>query len=279
MTVPFAALRAVLLDMDGVLWRGTEPLGDLPALFKRLEALGLEVALVTNNATRSVAAYQEKLARFGVQVPGERILNSAQAAVAALRETLPPGAPVFVVGEAGLVETLEAAGYRVVEDGTAAAVVAALDRGLSYEKLRRATLLLRQGVPFIGTNPDRTYPTPEGLVPGAGAILAALEAASDRQPRIVGKPEPLLFRLALERLDVRPEEALVVGDRLETDIAGGQRAGCYTALVLSGVTTAEQARRWSPPPDLIAPDLTHLVDLLERERHHPGRRVVREDLA
>lgn len=274
MSVPFTQLRALLLDMDGVLWRGDQPLGDLPALFNRITRMELAVALVTNNATRSVAAYVEKLRRFGVTMPPERIFNSAQAAVAALRELLPPGSPVFVVGEGGLIETLEQAGYPMTTDGDAQAVVAALDRGLSYAKLKQATLLLRRGVPFIGTNPDRTYPTPEGLVPGAGAILAALEAASDRRPRIVGKPEPLLFRLALERLGVRPEEALVVGDRLETDIAGGQRAGCYTALVLSGVTDAEQARRWSPPPDLIVPDLIHLVDLLERERMHPGRRVL-----
>ena len=269
----WTSLRALLLDMDGVLWRGEQPIGDLPRLFQHIEALGLKVALVTNNATRAPAQYVDKLRRFGVTFPAERIFGSAQAAVAALRQRFPKGAGVYVVGEDGLAQTLTQAGYRLTEEG-AQAVVVALDRGLTYEKLRRATLLIRSGALFIGTNPDRTYPTPEGLVPGAGAILAAIEAATDTAPWVVGKPAPLLFQLALERLGVQPAEALVVGDRLETDILGGQRAGCATALVLSGVTTEAQAKAADVQPDLITPDLAHLLAWLEAQRRHPGQQVV-----
>ena len=140
-------------------------------------------------------------------------------------------------------------------DSGALAVIAGMDRNLTYDKLKTATLLLRSGVPFIGTNPDLTFPTPDGLVPGAGSILAALTAASDVSPIIVGKPEPLMYQMALERLNIPAEQALVVGDRPETDIAGAQQIGCRTALVLSGVTNADQASAWQPAPDIIADDL------------------------
>ncbi|HEY58549.1 MAG TPA: HAD-IIA family hydrolase [Anaerolineae bacterium] len=265
-------LRVLLLDMDGVLWRGEQPLGDLPRLFQRIASLNLRVALVTNNATRTPAQYVAKLQRFGVTFPATHIFGSAQAAVAALQQRFPQGAGVYLIGEEGLARAVQEAGFRLTE-GNAQAVVVALDRHLTYEKLRRATVLIRQGALFIGTNPDRTYPTPEGLVPGAGAILAAVEAATDTAPWVVGKPAPLLFQLAMGRLDVRPEETLVVGDRLETDILGGQQAGCATALVLSGVTSEAQAKAAEVQPDLIVPDLEHLLSWLETQRRHPGQHI------
>jgi 4-nitrophenyl phosphatase len=123
-------------------------------------------------------------------------------------------------------------------------------------------LLIRSGMPFIGTNPDKTFPTPEGLVPGAGAILASVEAATSVQPIIVGKPSPEMYLVALERMGVYPASTVVVGDRLETDIAGGQQLGCKTGLVLSGVTGFQAARAWVPSPDWIEPDLTALLDRL-----------------
>ncbi len=282
-------VRALILDMDGVLWRGEEVLGDLSALFERLQAMGLKTVFVTNNATRSVAQYVARLRALGLAVGPERILNSAQAAAYALQNRLPRDAWVYVLGEEGLRSTLREAGFRIanketkkhgrmaVEPDAVQAVVVALDRQCTYDDLKAATLLVRRGAYFLGTNPDRTYPTPQGLVPGAGTLIAALEAATGRQADIAGKPQPLLFRLALQRLGTRPEETLVVGDRLETDIAGGQAAGCLTAVVLSGVTSEEEALRWEPAPDLIVPDLTALVTFLERERRMPGRRVAKEE--
>lgn len=251
-------VRALILDMDGVLWRGDQPIGDLPRIFEAFKAQGLRVALATNNATRTADQYCQKLKGF---VDAERIVTSAEATAYFLHEQFPQGGPVFLVGEEGLRHALAQYGFYPVEDDRVIAVVAGLDRQLTYDKLRKATLLIRQGVPFVGTNPDRTYPSPEGLVPGAGTVLAALEAASDVKPVIVGKPFPTLFRVALERLNATPAETLVVGDRLDTDILGGQQAGMRTALVLSGVSTFEEAKRWSPPPDLIAPTLAHLIGL------------------
>ncbi len=268
------ALRGLILDMDGVLWRGDQPLGDLPALFARLQALGLRWVFVTNNATRSPADYVRKLARFGVTAQPGQILNAALAALAALRERWPQGnAVVHVLGEGPLQRMLLEAGFQVTTGPRADAVVAALDRSCTYAKLEQATYALRGGAWFIGTNPDRSYPTPYGLAPGAGALLAALEAASDVKPTIVGKPEPWLFRLALERLEAEPHQVLMVGDRLETDISGAQRLGIPAALVLSGVTTRQQAEAWQPPPHLIAPDFAAVVTWLERRRG-PARQVL-----
>jgi 4-nitrophenyl phosphatase len=139
------------------------------------------------------------------------------------------------------------------------AVVAGMDREITYEKLRTATLLIRSGVPFIGTNPDKTFPIPGGFTPGTGAILAAIQAASDQEPVICGKPSPEMYWVALNRMNLTPTETLVVGDRAETDIIGAQAIGCRTALVLSGVTTAKQAKSWAPPPDIIAADLSEVL--------------------
>jgi 4-nitrophenyl phosphatase len=137
-----------------------------------------------------------------------------------------------------------------------------MDRTLTYDKLSRATLLLRAGTPFVATNSDRTFPTPNGLVPGAGAIVAALQTASDVAPFVVGKPGPEMYRVALESMGASPEETLVVGDRLETDIAGAQALGCRTALVLSGVATRAEGLAWKPGLDWIADDLASLLQHL-----------------
>jgi 4-nitrophenyl phosphatase len=169
---------------------------------------------------------------------------------------------VFVVGESGLVEILHENGFFVSDDNPLAVVVA-MDTGINYEKLRKATLLIRSGIPFIGTNPDRTFPTPEGQVPGAGSFLAIIEAATDVKPIVIGKPNPAMYQFALERLGMNPEETLIVGDRLETDIAGSQKLGSPCALVLSGVTDEESAWAWAPSPDMIADSLTNIIKELK----------------
>jgi len=260
-TETFKSVRALILDMDGVLWRDQQPIGDLPGIFGEMERKGFRVILATNNATLSVMQYQEKLRRFEVQLNPEQIINSPQAVVYYLKRRFPDGGPVFIVGETGLIDTLSQNGFYAAEQNVLA-VVAGLDRKLTYDALRQAGLLIREGAVFIGTNPDRTYPVPEGLAPGAGAILAAIQASTDIEPIIVGKPEPVMYQVALERLHMAPDEVLVVGDRLETDIRGAQTLGCRTALVLSGVTTREAAAAWRPAPDLIADDLTEVIQCL-----------------
>jgi 4-nitrophenyl phosphatase len=247
--------------MDGVLWRGPEAIGDLQSIFAQIDSIGWKVIFATNNATRTVQQYIEVLSSFGVKAEPWQVINSARAVTYYLCNQFPKGGPVFIIGEQGIIEECAEQGFYQSDTG-ALAVIVGMDRKLTYEKLKKATLLIRSGVPFIGTNPDLTFPTPYGLVPGAGSILAALTAASDVSPTIVGKPEPTMYRIALERLNLTPDKALVVGDRPETDIAGAQLIECRTALVLSGVTNAQQAAAWRPIPDIIANDLESVVKIL-----------------
>jgi 4-nitrophenyl phosphatase len=256
-------VRGVVLDMDGVLWKNTVPIGDLARIFGRMRAAGLKVLMATNNATMTVDDYLKKLAGFGVAVEAWQIVTASHAVAATLLKEFPAKGTVFVVGETGVISALCDAGFTTITDPAdetpVIAVVGGMDRGLSYAKVRRAMAHIRAGVRFYGTNPDPTFPTPEGLVPGAGAVLAALRAAGGVEPIIIGKPASFMFDLCAERAELPMNELLVVGDRLETDIAGGQSVGARTALVLSGVSTREQAAQWQPQPDLIAADLATLV--------------------
>ena len=251
-------IKALVLDMDGVLWRERDPIGDLPAVFERIRKSGLKFLMATNNGTRTPRQYVEKLAGLGVSVTPDQIITSALGAAFLLQKNLPNGSKVFVIGEDGVIQALEKAGF-ILSSEDANAVVVGMDRGITFDKLKTACLLIRRGVPFFATNPDRTFPTPEGLIPGAGALVAALEACTDVHPTIIGKPNPYLFEMAIQRLGLSPEEVLVVGDRLETDILGGARAGCRTALVLSGISTKEEASTFEVKPDLIAPALDDLL--------------------
>jgi HAD superfamily hydrolase (TIGR01450 family) len=255
-----SSIKAIILDMDGVLWRENQPIGDLSTIFKMINDRGWKVTLATNNASRSIEQYLEKLRGFGVVLQPENIVTSAQATTHYLLRKHPNGGNVYVIGEKALEATLMESGFEICEDNPVAVIVS-FDRQLTFEKLRRGSLLIRSGVPLIATNPDRTFPTPEGLIPGAGAILAAIVTATDAVPILTGKPEPEMYDMAMERMASSPETTLVVGDRLETDIAGAQKLGCPTALVLSGVTSPKSAQEWTPAPTWILPDLAALMNV------------------
>jgi 4-nitrophenyl phosphatase len=203
-----------------------------------------------------------RLREFGVEVEPWQVVTSSQGAAHAVAQKFPRGTKVFMIGEDGIQMALEERGFEVlsVDDAQQAEVVVmGIDRGIDFQKASEATLLVRRGIPFYGTNPDKTFPTPRGEIPGAGAWLALITTATNVEPIIAGKPFPFLMDLALEQLGTRKEETLVVGDRLETDIAAGQAVGCPTALVLSGVSTREQAENWKPKINLIADDLANLI--------------------
>jgi 4-nitrophenyl phosphatase len=258
-------VQGLILDVDGVLWKGSEPIGDLAAVFRTISTRGLRVVLATNNAMKSVEDYRVTLQRLGVDIEARQIVTSAEATADALVAAFPRRGILFVVGELGLVQALRDRGFEVSTDPGSpedfVGVVGGIDRQLTYLKLQRAADLVRGGLPFYGTNPDSTFPTPAGLIPGAGAVLAAIASAAGRQPVVIGKPSPLLFQIAAARAGLTAENALVVGDRIETDVAGGQAFGARTALVLSGVSTREQAASWSPPPTLVAKSLSDLLGL------------------
>ena len=251
-------IKAVLLDVDGVLYRGAYIIPDANPFLQFLTSQGIPFIYVTNNSTMDADAYAERLRRRGFPARPDQVVGSADTTARLLARTYPHHPPVLVVGEAGLRRALQKEQFPLTETAEdAQIVVCGMDRSLTYDQLAEATFALRKGAAFYATNPDRTYPTERGLAPGAGAILAALEAASDRSPIIVGKPEPPIFHFALERVGVEPKHALMIGDRLETDILGSKRVGMRAALVLTGVTQEEP-----PPgpdaPDVVARDLTEL---------------------
>ena len=261
MALKAAQIKALILDMDGVIWRGSQPLGNLPAIFDQINSMHFKVLLATNNSTQTIDQFLKKLQGFGVSLQRWQVINSSEASAEILKEKYPQGGPAYILGEEGLCLAMQAAGFH--HDPKAAQfVIAGMDRNLTYEKLSQASLLIRSGVPFYGTNPDRTLPTPRGLEPGAGSILAAIEAATDVHPLVLGKPQPDIYQVALKRLGTSPAETLVVGDRLETDIVGAQKLGCRCGLVLSGATDEIQASRWQPAPDIIAPNLERILEML-----------------
>jgi HAD superfamily hydrolase (TIGR01450 family) len=205
--------------------------------------------------------YIEKFLSYGVTIQPNQIITSAMATAYLLKKKFPSGGPVFIAGEAGLIHTLADAGFfHAVEN--VLAVVVGLDRALTYEKLSDATLLINNGALFIGTNPDPSYPTPRGLQPGAGAMIGFVAIATGVQPQYAGKPAPVMINMALENLKLTPQEVLVVGDRLDTDILTGQNAGCRTALVLTGVTTREDLKKWPQSPDMVCENVTSFVETL-----------------
>lgn len=249
--------------MDGVLWKADVPIGNLTFIFERIHILGLKVAFATNNGTRTPKQYVERLAGFGVTVEPWQVVTSSLAVAHLLNKKIPAGGPVFAIGEAGVMLALLEKGFEPLslEDAEKArAVVMGFDRDINFAKISEATLLVSRGVPFYATNPDKTFPTPRGEIPGAGAWTSVIVTATGIEPIYAGKPGPFLIELARERLGTAKEETLVLGDRLETDIAGGQAAGCPVALVLSGVSTQEQGEAWRPVVDIIVKDLNTLVN-------------------
>ena len=261
MSLPFH-IKALILDMDGVVWRGDAPIGDLPAVFQRIRDLGLKFVFATNNSTKTSEQYVEKLKGLGVNVEPWQVATSSQAAARAVAQSFPQGTRALVIGEDGLRIPLQEEGFEIVsvqDAPEAQVVVMGMDRGVSFEKLSEAALLVRKGVRFYATNMDKTFPTPRGQIPGAGAWVSVITTATNVEPIVAGKPFPFLMDLSLERLGTSKEQTLVVGDRLETDIAAGQGVGCPTALVLSGVSTRQQAEVWRPEIDYVVEDLAALI--------------------
>ena len=252
-------IQSLIIDMDGVLYRGDRAMPGAKEFIRLLRQQGVPFVLLTNNSTRTTWQYVTKLQRMGIEVEESVILTSGQAAAMYLEKVAPPGASVYLIGEDGLRLEVARRGFTIVEEDVAFVVVG-MDTRLTYEKLKKATLAIRRGARFIGTNPDKTFPLPEGIVPGAGAILAALKASTGVKPFVVGKPQRAIFELALEKMDAAPDKAAVIGDRLDTDIAGGVDAGLTTILLLSGIARSQDVERSSVKPDLVFADMQELYE-------------------
>ena len=258
-----ANIKSLVLDMDGVLWKAETPIGNLPAIFARIKARGLKIAFATNNGLFTPNQYVERLDRLGVKMESWQVITSALAVADLLASKYPSGGLIFAIGGSGVKGALRERGFELlsIQDAKKAqAVVMGLDLQISFETMTEATLLVQHGIPLYATNPDKTFPTPRGEIPGAGAWVSVIVTATGIEPIYAGKPSPYMIDLARQRLGTAKNETLVVGDRLETDIAGGQAAGYPVALVLSGVSKLAQAEIWKPDVNIIARDLAQLVE-------------------
>jgi len=258
-------MRAAVVDMDGVLWEGDRALPGLIEFFAALRKRQIRFVLATNNATRTPEQYVQKLARMGVSVAVEEIFTSPQATALYLRGRSPNGARIFAIGEDGLTRILTEAGFALGDlyQGGVDYVVVGMDRGLTWDKLATATINIRAGAVFVGTNPDLTLPTEHGIAHGNGAILAALQAATGIAPVIIGKPEPTMYQQALPKLQSDPAVTVAIGDRLDTDILGAVRAGLPSALVLTGVSKRKDLATLSYQPNWVLDSIVEITKELE----------------
>jgi phosphoglycolate/pyridoxal phosphate phosphatase family enzyme len=263
---PIQEISAVILDMDGVLYRGNRVIDGAPDAVGWLRRIGKKLIFITNNSAKTRAGYARKLMRMGIPARESEIVTAGYAAAVYLRSRW-PDAKIYVVGEEGLRSELKLAGLRLVsmgEAGKATHVVVGIDRGINYRKIAGGLLAIMAGAKFIATNMDSTHPTEKGLLPGAGAMVGAIAGCSGRRPDLViGKPSPFMVKIALGILGARPEEALMIGDRVDTDVRAGRKAGVRTALVLSGVCKEEDLRKvenTDMAPDLVLRSIADVMD-------------------
>lgn len=252
-----ASYRVFLLDVDGVLVRGGEVIPGAIEGVARLQEIG-NVLLLSNNSTRSRDQVARTLRGAGFSIGAEQIVNSAFIASAYLREHYGT-VRVWIVGEEGLELELVQAGHEPTPPNSAQWVVAGMDRQLDYARLAQGLRALNSGARLLATNEDATFPTPDGPLPGAGAVIGAFKGMGFSPFAVVGKPSKIAFKIALERAGCQPNEALMIGDRLETDILGARQAGLDSALVLTGITNREMLANSECAPRFVADSLLHLA--------------------
>ena len=252
--------RGWLLDLDGTIYLGERLIPGADAVVAALRAAGRRVAFLSNKPLQTRAEYAAKLSRLGVPAAPDDVINSSLVLARYLRDR-DPGAPVFVIGEPPMQEEMRAHGFEVRPDERVRWVVIAFDRTFDYAKLNTALQAVKQGARLIATNPDRTCPVEGGEIPDCAGMIAAVEAVTDRKVEaIVGKPSPIILEVALAALGVPAREAVIVGDRIDTDIVMGRRLGLATVLVLSGVTRADDPRIAAIAPDHVVRSIEDLVE-------------------
>jgi phosphoglycolate/pyridoxal phosphate phosphatase family enzyme len=277
---PDTTLRLVIFDLDGVMYRGRQPVPGAAELVASLRAAGLLIRFATNNSMTARSGYVPRLVEMGVPTEIDEIVTSTSATVDHLRAHLPDVRRVMALGAPGMLDELRAAGFDAVAaadavgrfydggplDGQYDAVVAGLDPSFDFRRLAAATTAIRSGARFVATNADLRYPTPTGFLPGAGSIVAAIRAASGVEPLVIGKPEPGIFTAILERAGIRPEHAVAIGDNPDADIVAAHRAGMRSILVLTGVADARLAATLDGErrPDQIARDPEAVGSVLRR---------------
>jgi glycerol-1-phosphatase len=275
---PPPAPALVIFDLDGVVYRGEQPIAGAADLVAAFRGVGSRVRFATNNSMATRREYVDRLAEQGIAALADEIVTSTSATIVHLHAHLPQLRRLLAVGAAGMLAELREAGLDAIHAASAAgadwygaplrnrydAVIAGLDPGVDYRTIGIAAAAIRQGARFVATNADLRYPTPQGFVPGAGVVVAALRAASGVEPLIIGKPEPAMFRAILEAAGVSPANALVIGDNPDSDIPAAHRAGIPSLLVLTGIAAVAQASvlEGERRPDWVAADPAGAADLL-----------------
>lgn len=245
-------LEGMILDMDGVIWRGKRLLPGVQAFLHAMHVHAMAYIFATNNSTSTAEEIAAHALQFGLHFDPKQILTSSLAAVSYMQSILSEGSRVFVLGESGLITAIEEAGYEIHSNAEdVEAVIVGLDRKVNWDKLSEACYAIAKGAKFIGTNMDPSLPTERGIAPGNGAILGAIEHVTGVAPVVLGKPEPYLYLKGAQLLGLEPESILVVGDRLETDIEGGKRARMATALLLTGISSLADVDQYSSKPDFV----------------------------
>jgi 4-nitrophenyl phosphatase len=257
--INFANIKGVLFDMDGVIYRNSLALPGAADTLAWLAARGIPYACITNNASQLPSQYAARLRAMGMLVSPEHILTSALVTNLYLRGIAPQGTTVYAIGMDGLQQLLFGDGYFVRQEQNPQYVVVGADFEVTYAKLRTACFAIRAGATFIGTNPDVTFPTEQGLAPGVGALIIALEACTGVKPFIIGKPEPAIFQAGIALLGSEPATTLMIGDSLRTDVAGAVPLGLPTAFVLSGVSDEAELAASPVQPDAVFVDLADLL--------------------
>ena len=254
-----------LTDMDGVLMHEGKAIPGAPELVAQWRANGTPFLVLTNNSIYTPRDLCARLRRCGIDVPEENLWTSAMATASFLKDQM-PGGSAYVVGETGLTTALHEAGF-IMTDVDPDYVVLGDTRTYSFEAISKAIQLINRGARFIVTNPDVTTPSPDGDLPATGAIAQLITAATEREPYAVGKPNPMMFRSALNRLGVHSEGTGMIGDRMDTDVVAGMEAGLYTVLVLTGISSRESIDRFPFRPKEV---LNSVADLLSDARRHKG---------
>ncbi|HEY7653545.1 MAG TPA: HAD-IIA family hydrolase [Methylomirabilota bacterium] len=258
--VPRFPYRGWLFDLDGTVYLGERLIPGADTAVAALRGAGRRVAFLSNKPLQTRTEYAAKLTRLGVPASPDDVINSSLVLARYLRDR-DPGAPVFVIGEPPMLEEMRAHGFEVRADERVRWVVIAFDRTFDYAKLNTALQAVRQGARLIATNPDRTCPVEGGEIPDCAGMIAAVEAVTDRKVEvIVGKPSPIILEVALAALGVPATDAVIVGDRIETDMVMGRRLGLGTVLVLSGVTRADDPRIAAIAPDHVVRSIGDLVE-------------------
>ncbi len=266
-----------LIDMDGVLYRGTDLIPGAERFVRELRDRDIPFRFLTNNSQRTRRDVVARLVRLGLDVEEEHVFTSAMATARFLAQQK-PGGTAYVIGEGGLLTALHQHGYAVV-DHDPDYVVVGEGRTFNLEMVEAAVRMILGGAKLIATNMDPNCPTQNGLRPGCGAFVALLETATGVKAFSVGKPSPVMMRAARKELGLATDETTMVGDTMETDILGGVQLGFHTVLVLSGGTKAEDLPRYAYRPETVVPSLSELADLLDRNDWQPPWRPVRSRVA